>query len=183
MLQESSEKLTDRPIAESYWVIPGKLLAGEYPGSPLFPERSRARIEAFLQAGFNAFVDLTNLGETGPYEPILRELAHERGIQAEYLHFPIGDYGLPTIDGMKTALDAIDEAIERGRKVYLHCYGGIGRTGTTVGCFLARHGQPGEQALEQLAQWWQDVPKHTRYPHSPETIAQEQFVRNWVEAG
>lgn len=31
--------------------------------------------------------------------------------------------------------------------VYLHCWGGIGRTGTIVGCWLARNGFPGKAAL------------------------------------
>ena len=28
-----------------------------------------------------------------------------------------------------------------GRKVYVHCWGGVGRTGTVVGCYLVRQGE------------------------------------------
>jgi hypothetical protein len=63
----------------------------------------------------------------------------------------------------------------------LHCWGGIGRTGTTVGCFLVRHGLEGNEALRQIAQWWQDVPKSRIHPHSPETLEQANFVRDWAK--
>ncbi len=171
----------ERPIPESYWVIPGQFLAGEYPAAPSFPKLTNQRLDAFLHAGFSLFVDLTDPGETVPYEPVLKESAIRIGVQVEHLRFPVGDFGLPTAEGMKAALDAIDGALASGRRVYLHCYGGIGRTGTTVGCYLVRHGHSGEQALAKLEAWWQAVPKHVRHPHSPETAAQEDFIRNWKE--
>ena len=49
---------TKRPISESYWVEPGRLLAGEYPGD-YDEERTRKRIDALIEAGFNTFIDLT----------------------------------------------------------------------------------------------------------------------------
>lgn len=177
----TSITLPVRPIPESYWVIPGCLLAGEYPGVSYSPEITRKRFEAFLQAGFNTVIDLTCDGETEDYKPVLRERAGHLGMDVECLHFPIGDYGLPTQETMTNILDAIDEALARGRKIYIHCYGGIGRTGTTIGCYLARHGFTGAEAIHLLASWWQYVPKSARYPHSPETVQQEQFIRNWPE--
>jgi len=157
------------------------MLAGEYPGALYTLEISRKRLDTFLKFGFNTFVDLTCEGETENYEPILREQAGTFGLDVECLRFPIGDYGLPTQDNMTAILDAIDGAFARERKIYLHCYGGIGRTGTTVGCYLVRHGLTGADAIHQLANWWQDVPKSMRYLHSPETVQQEQFIRNWSE--
>ena len=81
---------------------------------------------------------------------------------------------------MKSILDQIDRSLAAGRKVYLHCWGGIGRTGTTVGCYLVRRGLNGEQALGQLAAWWRDVPKSRIHPQSPETREQAAFIRNWA---
>jgi hypothetical protein len=37
----------------------------------------------------------------------------------------------------------------------------------------------GEQALRQLAEWWQTVPKSRIHQRSPETFEQVQFIRNW----
>ena len=61
------------PIPECYWVVPGLLLAGEYPFS-FVEEEGRARLRAFLDAGIRLFVDLTEERESGrsdflePYE-------------------------------------------------------------------------------------------------------------------
>ena len=41
-----------------------------------------------------------------------------------------------------------DEGLE---PVYVHCWGGIGRTGTVVGCWLVRHGMTGDEALAEFA--------------------------------
>lgn len=175
----SSERTLPRPIPESYWVLPGQFLAGEYPGSAYSPELTRKRLDVFLSAGFDTFFDLTSPGENEPYQAILCEEAGHYNLPAQYTRFPIGDFGLPTSAQMTATLNAIDSALAAGRKLYLHCYGGIGRTGTVVGCYLVRHGLNGAQALDQLAAWWKNVPKSNRYPHSPETLQQEQFVRAW----
>lgn len=181
MTFDTQKTIPSRPILESYWVLPGQLLAGEYPGVPYVPEITRKRIDSFLNSGFNTFINLTSPGETEPYEPILREQAGYYGKQVETAQFPIGDYGLPTIEAMRSILDKIDTAISARRKIYVHCYGGIGRTGTVIGCYLARHGLSGEEAIKHLAAMWKNVPKSNRYPHSPETIQQEDFIRNWPE--
>ncbi len=169
-----------RPSLESYWVKPNQLLAGEYPGR-FSLETTRQNLDSFLGAGFDTFIDLTSLGELPPYQPILMEQAHYHDIAASYQRFPIGDLSLPARENMTAILNSIDSAMTEGRKVYVHCWGGIGRTGTTVGCYLVRHGLSGEQALRQLAEWWQTVPKHIYHPRSPETDQQVQFILNWKE--
>lgn len=169
-----------RPIPESYWVEPGRLLAGEYPGH-YTAESTRQRIDALLEAGFDAFIDLTRPNETVPYFRILLEESKLYEVEVERHNFPIGDFGLPTPEAMTSILDTIDAALQNGRKIYLHCWGGIGRTGTTVGCYLVRRGMTGEEALRQLAEWWQTVPKSQIHRRSPETREQAQFIRNWAE--
>jgi hypothetical protein len=168
-----------RPIPESYWVEPDRFLAGEYPGH-FDGGTSRKRINALLEAGFNTFIDLTRPDETVPYAGMLAEEAKLLDIDVERHNFPIGDFGLPTPAGMTAILDAVDAALQKGRKVYLHCWGGIGRTGTTVGCYLVRHGRSGEEALRQLAEWWRSVPKSRIHQRSPETGEQARFVLQWA---
>ncbi|HLO14321.1 MAG TPA: hypothetical protein VK206_05805 [Anaerolineales bacterium] len=170
----------NRPISESYWVIPDRLLAGEYPGLP-DEELTRKRIGALIEVGFNLFIDLTKSGETWPYTNILLAEAKIYEVEVTHQRFPIGDFGLPTSEQMNSILDALDEGLHVGRKIYLHCWGGIGRTGTTVACYLVRHGMPGAAALDQLSTWWRAVPKSRYHPHSPETVEQINFIRHWAE--
>ena len=74
-----SETAPLRPIYESYWVIPGRLLAGEYPGVTFTPDITRRRLEAFLDAGFDTLINLTCAGEAEDYSASLQELAAARG--------------------------------------------------------------------------------------------------------
>lgn len=173
-------KETDRPIPESYWVVPGRLLAGEYPAEG-DEEVTRRRIDALIEAGFDLFIDLTKPNETWPYARTLLEEAKAYEARVAHHRFAIGDFGLPSAEEMNAILDQIDEGLEAGRKIYLHCWGGIGRTGTTVGCYLVRHGKTGAGALDQLSAWWRRVPKSRYYPRSPETAAQMSFILQWAQ--
>ena len=169
-----------RPLPESYWVEPEYLLAGEYPGN-YDMEFTRQRLDALLESGFDTFIDLTKPNETVPYARLLLEQAKAYEVDAKYHNFPIGDFGLPTPELMTTILDTIDKKLQDGHKVYLHCWAGIGRTGTTVGCYLVRRGKTGEEALRQLAEWWRTVPKSHYHLHSPETREQAELIRTWAE--
>ncbi len=171
--------MSERPIPNSYWVVPGKILAGEYPVSPFNPYDSRQRLEAFLAAGIDTFINLTTADELVPYEPDLTKLARIHDLEVEHHRFSIGDFGIPSQELMTSILDTIDNSLSRGRMVYVHCWGGIGRTGTTVGCYLVRQGMSGKQALEQIAKWWQEVPKRVLHPRSPETDRQVEFILGW----
>jgi hypothetical protein len=44
----------------TYWVVPGKFLAGEYPGDKDLV-KAREKINRFLEVGVRHFVDLTEL--------------------------------------------------------------------------------------------------------------------------
>ena len=169
-----------RPIAESYWVETGRLLAGEYPGT-FDTELTRKRLDALIDAGFDTFVDLTRPNEIVPYANVLLEQAKAYGIQVAYHRFPIGDFGLPTPEGMNAILDRIEESLGAGSRIYLHCWGGIGRTGTTVGCYLVRQGKTADEALDRLSAWWRTVPKSQYHPHSPETHEQVEFIHTWAQ--
>ena len=168
----------DRPIPESYWVEPGRFLAGEYPGYS-YSEQMRQRLASFLDFGINTFIDLTDPNELPSYLSLLAEQARHHEIEIRYNRFPIIDRHVPSPETMQAILDEIDLSLAASRKVYLHCWGGIGRTGTVVGCYLVRHGRTGQGALAQLAEWWQAVPKSRIWPHTPETARQTEYILNW----
>lgn len=171
----------NRPIPDSYWVEQGRFLAGEYPAHD-FGEGMRRRLDSFLDFGFDTFIDLTDTNELPPYNFTLEEQARYYDIDVRYQRISINDHNIPARETMRTILDQIDSSLQSGRKVYAHCWGGIGRTGTVVGCYLVRRGMSGEQALAQLAEWWRAVPKSRIWQTSPETRRQIEFVLNWSES-
>lgn len=171
--------MTKLPIPESYWVEENRFLAGEFPGS-YNPETTRRRMDAFLEAGVNTFIDLTQSHELVPYEPILKEQARIYDIDAIHHRFAIRDHGVPSRETMTTILNTIDDAIQNGRGVYTHCWGGVGRTGIVVGCYLIRHGLTPLQALERVDTLFKTRPQNY-YTTSPETREQFEFVRSWRE--
>ncbi len=160
------------PLANSYWVLPGKLLAGEYPGAPS-PATTRERLARLIEAGVGCFIDLTEEGELQPYD---RELPP--GVS--YLRRSIPDHGVPQLrEHMAATLEHLQQALAGPRAVYLHCRAGIGRTGTVAGCLLVARGLPGQAALDELNRLWGQSARAAVWPSIPETEEQLRYVRGW----
>ena len=178
----SSSDRPDRPLANTYWVVPGRFLAGEYPGAT-YRQAAADKLRTLLQAGINHFIDLTQRRDRlAPYAEMAVHEAGRLGMEVVHEPHPIMDLGVPRRpQDTALILDAIDAALANGRNVYVHCWGGIGRTGTIVGCWLVRHGRTGDEALAQIAEWWQDVEKSYIHPLSPQTHEQRRYVRRWAE--
>jgi predicted protein tyrosine phosphatase len=168
------------PVPESYWVEENRFLAGEHPGSYDL-ETTRRRMDAFLEAGINTFIDLTQPYELIPYEVVMKEQARIYEIDAAYRRLGIRDHTVPSHETMAAILDTIDEALHAGRNVYLHCWGGVGRTGITVGCYLVRHGATNEEAIARVNTLYKTRPHNPYYPNSPESHEQIEFILNWRE--
>ncbi len=162
-----------KPVDDSYWVIEGRLLAGCYPGGKR-PQDVARRLGALLAAGFDAFIDLTEPGELPPYELYLP--GHVR-----YARKPIPDHGVPDPPArMAEILAELDAALAQGRRVYVHCRAGIGRTGTVIACHLAARGLDGEAAISELNELWRGSDRSDTWPDVPETAEQVAFIHDWA---
>jgi protein-tyrosine phosphatase len=161
----------DAPTADSYWVSPGRLLAGKYPGAA-DTARARATVAQLILSGVTLFVDLTEEAELDAY-------AHLADGRARHVRMPIPDMDVTTPEQMRRTLDLIDREHDRRGVAYVHCWGGAGRTGTVVGCWLVRHGLNGESALQRIAALRAGTP--ALWLDSPQTRAQRAMVQGWPE--
>ncbi len=163
------------PLPNSYWVLPGRLLAGEHPAGPT-EEATRERLGKLLAAGIRCFLDLTEPAEAVSYDGTLP-------LSIEYQRKPIPDHGLPQRrEHMIEILDCLRDALHESKPTYLHCRAGIGRTGTVIGCLLAEeHG--GEHALAALNRLWRQCARSGDWESVPETQAQTEYIRLWAPSG
>lgn len=149
------------------------------------PSEAETRMQALAECGITLSVSLMFPNERDhqgnefrPYEPTLVAAAAARGRTCRCIRIPIVDGGVPSQDEMAQILDAIDGELAVGGRVYLHCWGGRGRTGTAAACWLIRHAVAASHtAVDHL----QILVSHAAdlFRPTPENELQRQFVGTW----
>lgn len=167
----------NRPLNQSYEVgNDGTVYAGEYPGDR-DEEVAKHKIEQMYHFGIRHFIDLTENGELRPYSHLLPK-------GTTYTRFPIKDCGVPeSIESVQRLLLRIEELKKLGGKIYIHCWGGVGRTGTIVACYLSQDRPEIDlnQTLEVLREQFSYMPK-SAYRETPETREQVEFIERFINA-
>lgn len=94
----------------------------------------------------------------------------------ELIRFPIPDASVPTsIEAFKTLVNVAVTKLADGKKVVVHCKGGLGRAGTVTACIAleaTRMNLSPDRVIELV--------RNTR-PGTIENSAQEAFVRSFNE--
>jgi protein-tyrosine phosphatase len=92
----------------------------------------------------------------------------------ELVRLQIPDFGRPaSMEALSAFLDDLLRRLQRRETIYLHCFAGIGRTGTVLACLLKTVGAPGDPV--ELVRAIYDA-------RSLETAEQQQFARDFVPA-
>jgi predicted protein tyrosine phosphatase len=172
------------PFQRSYWVVPGKLLAGCYPGGKTSSEEE-AKLTGLVKCGIQHLINLMEPDESDhsgspfvAYDEKLKDIARQQGIEVTCARIPIKDLTAPTERVMKKILAEIDESMAQNKPVYVHCWGGKGRTGAVVGCYLMSHRlATSASVLRKIAELRKNEP--TGHLASPETPEQVRMVLSW----
>jgi hypothetical protein len=174
------------PFPRTWWIDPGRIMGGRYPGTQ-DPRESRRMLAALLDAGVRTMVNLQELDEVGhggapfpDYRDVVEGLARERGVGVTFHRFPIADLDVPETALMGRIIRFIRESVANGDGgiVYVHCWGGHGRTGTVAGCWMVECGVAPEAALETITRRRAHDAYLARQP-APQTAAQIEFIRCW----
>jgi len=172
------------PFPRSYWVLPREFLAGYYPGD-IDQQVMQEKLQSLFNYGIRAIINLMEENETNhngqsfiSYRPVWTRLGISTGNKLFYGQVPIQDLSIPTESTMVSVLDLIDSFLAKYLPVYVHCWGGRGRTGTVVGCWLVRHDKTrGKEVLRTIQELRKD--EATSYLPSPETAQQIRLVCSW----
>ena len=176
IMDEFEHRIDNRKPIENSYEVTNNVYAGEYPRNK-DDESSYAKLKQFENFGITHFVDLTEKGELQSYEPLLYE-------GASYLRFPIRDVSVPqSTESVRGLIAKITKTIKEDpkAKVYIHCWGGVGRTGLVVGCLLADLYKQGyDETMEKLENLFAPCPK-SAYRDTPETLEQRDFIARYIQ--
>lgn len=180
------------------WIIPDRVILGRFPyiepSRCPDPEMGEKHLRALVDHRVTTFVCLQD--ELGPQTAMTDPVAHGGGLFHPYLprvkeladYEPlflfegIVDKDVPTLDRLVATVARCHELVERGERLYIHCWGGRGRAGTVGACLLASmyrdQGMTGEEVLLRVQKAYDAREDDDR--KSPETEAQRDLIRRFV---
>jgi len=117
------------------WLVPEKLAKSYIPDSADLLEWRGAGIQSVVNLLEEYYDDVT-----------------QQEIRSGFtvLHSPIPDMCAPPLDQLQMIVQWIDGEIGAGRKVLVHCFAGIGRTGIILAAYLMHTGMPMHDALRKI---------------------------------
>jgi protein-tyrosine phosphatase len=166
------------PFERSYWVLPNRFIVGEIPAS-MNEKQTVAKLNGLIRINVNVVINLMEEDEKNyenksfyDYGPYL----NKHNIETH--RFPIKDLSIPTIDMMRKILSIVQDSIRQKKIVYLHCWGGVGRTGTVVGCFLLNNSLASKENVLETINYLKRTTSIDKR-QSPETEEQRKFIKEW----
>lgn len=137
------------------WIEEWVLLGCAYP-------RREAALAALAEQGVSVLLNL----HRRRHDPA--RLARHGMVE---IHLPVADFAPPTLEQLARGIATVDEAVAGGRRVAVHCGGGLGRTGTFLACWFVHQGLGEEAAIARV---------RAIRPGSIETTRQAAAVRDYA---
>ena len=157
-----------------YWI------AGPWPGRLAVSPRPRGggwleeEIIAWSESGIDVVVSLLTREERNELDLNKEEeLCQSHSIS--YFSFSIEDLGVPASrNEALNFVNMIERLLGEGRRIVIHCWGGIGRSGLIAACVLVSAGIEPETAIRLVSE--------ARGMSVPQTAQQVQWVRDFADA-
>lgn len=99
---------------------------------------TRSHIKVLMDEGINAEIDLEKERQDSPPEIDI------------YLWLPVEDHHAPSQDQLGSGVAMLEQAVVSGRKIYVHCKLGHGRSPTLVAAYFVYHGNSVEKAIDKI---------------------------------
>jgi protein-tyrosine phosphatase len=129
-------------LLKFYEVIANQLFAGETISSLNLITRN-SKMKQIFDLGITTIINLTEENEINfqgaalvSYDKDLIEFYEKSNKKIELIKFPIQDGNIPDKSDLNRLLEIIRSKIQLNEKIYIHCRGGIGRTGVIIGSIL-----------------------------------------------
>lgn len=99
---------------------------------------TRSHIQILLDIGITAEIDLEHeRQDAAPDMPV-------------YLWLPVPDKTAPAPEQFMAGVSLIDQMVKRGKKVYVHCQYGHGRSPTLVAAYFISQGKTVDEAIDTV---------------------------------
>lgn len=174
--------MSDVPLPRTWWIEEGAILGGPFPGAPDSGDAQDKIWTLVEDFGVRTFVNLQEEDELGtggaPFPDYMRLVPEHHEHEVHQVRVPIADMSAATDEQVERVLSEINARRHLGL-VYVHCWGGHGRTGTIAGCHLRDLGLSASDALAQVT----TARAHDGYlatQPSPQTDAQRAVIEAWT---
>lgn len=170
------------PTSTSNWIYPGRFLIGAYPGNRESPDMHELMVQKITDTRINTFISLIHDEELSHFRPY-QDVALKINPNISFYRYGIRDRGVTSDEQLREIVNMIIDLLNSGRNIYLHCWGGHGRTGTVVAVLLGHlHHLTGDDALKltQELRMARDRPFSRRGHRKGLTLIQEKQVRKFL---
>lgn len=167
------------------WLVPNHVMVGRYPGSGR-GEWAEKAVTSVRAAGVTTFVCLQSElppQDSGREMPRGFERYFEAATAFDGPAPSFAYYGIPDmepaadLESLGTFVQSLADRVENDECLFVHCWGGKGRTGLVAACLLGELYDVGpEEALDRVQAY---VELRAPGALSPETAAQKAQVRDY----